>query len=106
MRRYFFSVTADVLRRKPWRRGSVYLLPRKTFVPDHGRVQWLSSEPVKPLARLSVSSKDFPLLHYVFGSNDTVFRQRLSNSLVGFPYTDDVACFPIRPDDFSSDGSR
>jgi hypothetical protein len=71
---YFFSVSREALPEKPWRSGSVYLLPRETFVEQppfpfgeyQVRIAQLASlEPVKPLARLDVTPEDFPFLERI-----------------------------------------
>jgi hypothetical protein len=71
---YLFAVPAKQLKRRPWREGAVYVLPRETFVQDQvidaeGRVwkEWASDEPVYPLARLMVGPGDFPFLDDVQG---------------------------------------
>jgi hypothetical protein len=61
---YFFSIDRDAAARDPWTDGWVYLLPRRTFrrVSPSGlmRDEWISLEPVVPLARLAVTREDFP----------------------------------------------
>jgi len=71
---YLFAVPARQLRRHPWREGTVYILPRETFVQDQvvdakGRLwkEWASDEPVCPLAKLVVGPGDFPFLDDVQG---------------------------------------
>jgi hypothetical protein len=71
---YIFSVSHESLPHKPWRSGSVYLLPRETFVEQapipfgeyQVRIAQLASlEPVAPLARLDVTPQDFPFLDQI-----------------------------------------
>jgi hypothetical protein len=71
---YLFAVPARQLKRHPWREGTVYVLPRDTFVQDQvrdaeGRIwkEWASDEPVYPLSRLAVQPEDFPFLDGVQG---------------------------------------
>jgi hypothetical protein len=71
---YLFAVPARQLRRHPWREGTVYVLPRETFVQDQvvdaeGRIwkEWASDEPVHPLTKLTVQPEDFPFLGDVQG---------------------------------------
>ena len=73
-RRYFFSVAEEALRRDPWHKGTVYLVPRAGFVcqPPYvvaGRLahdpHWASLAPVRPWARLAVEPADFPFLAQV-----------------------------------------
>lgn len=72
---YFFSINEAKLTSWPFRRGTVYLLPKDTFKPaadGQGVVleEWISPEPVEVLAKLSVSPEDFPLLDSVWGHNE------------------------------------
>jgi hypothetical protein len=77
--RYVFSVSRSALPGRPWRSGTVYVLPRETFVMQpplrfgdfEVRVpQLASSTPVTPLARVPVVPADFPLLDAVRGHDD------------------------------------
>lgn len=92
---YFFSITADALARRPWRTGTVYLLPGATFEPqppiESGgrRVQILQSaspEPVRPIAALSVSPTDFPFLDRIRGHDDAELDARVAADPAGFPW--------------------
>ncbi len=76
---YFFSVSQSARPQQPWRRGTVYLLPSATFtqqppMPFHGAqvhiAQLASPAPVRPVARLSITPEDFPLLHQIRGHDD------------------------------------
>lgn len=76
---YVFSVSHGVLLQKPWRTGTVYLLPGETFInepslpfgPYEVRIPQLASlVPVKPYARLEVSPEDFPFLNEIRGLDD------------------------------------
>ena len=72
---YAFSINATFLGRQPWREGSIYVLPRATFmrvVDEDGSPseEWLSTQEVTPLARLAVSPSDFPFLKDVEGHGD------------------------------------
>ncbi|MEU0093111.1 hypothetical protein [Kribbella sp. NPDC006257] len=79
-RRYFFSVDsddADVLAD-----GWLYVLPRAGFTPEPAVAgllqsgQWVSPEPVKPLARLAVTPADFPFADLIgrHNSGDSMVR--------------------------------
>jgi len=68
---YFFSISREPLRQRPWRTGHVYFLPAEPFVeqpPDTyagqaARVPQLASPiAVAPVARLEVAPDDFPFL--------------------------------------------
>jgi len=72
---YGFSINAAFLARRPWREGSIYVLPRATFervVDEDGSSseEWLSARAVTPIARLAVSPSDFPFVKDVEGHGD------------------------------------
>lgn len=72
---YFFSINEERLKLRPFRSGTVYLLPKDKFKPaaegqDVLLDEWISWEPVEVLAKLSVSPEDFPLLDNVWGHNE------------------------------------
>jgi hypothetical protein len=76
---YVFSISHSALCQKPWRKGTVYLLPGETFVNQPSlrfgtyevRVPQLASlVPVKPIARLKVAPEDFPFLKDIRGLDD------------------------------------
>ncbi|WP_029138062.1 cupredoxin domain-containing protein [Nakamurella lactea] len=92
---YLFSISAGALAQRPWRTGTVYLLPGETFEPqppiDAGgrRVQVLQSAspaPVRPIAALSVDPTDFPFLHQIRGHDDEVLGARIAADPTGFPW--------------------
>ncbi|MBV9359193.1 MAG: hypothetical protein JO023_27095 [Chloroflexi bacterium] len=95
---YFFSINADALSRRPWRQGTVYLLPRQPFerqAPLRYRgleleaAQWASPASVRPLARLPVEPGDFPFLGQMRGHDPRLVRQRAARDPDGFPWLDD-----------------
>jgi hypothetical protein len=68
---YLFSIGRHVIDRRPYAPGTVYLLPRASFVPEppftFGEVvghtaQLASPDPVTPLAKIVVTPEDFPFL--------------------------------------------
>jgi hypothetical protein len=71
---YFFSINAEMRRRRPWTDGMVYVLPRGSFEPtSRGTLrfdEWASPDPVQPLVKLPVSPSDFPFLHAVTGHDE------------------------------------
>ena len=72
---YFFSINEEMLKLQPFRRGTIYLLPRDKFKPaadGHGVVleEWISQEPVQVLAKLSITPEDFPLFDVIWGHNE------------------------------------
>jgi hypothetical protein len=90
---YMFSVSRLALPKQPWRTGTVYLLPRKTFttqppgnIGDHTIhiAQLASFEPVTPLAKLTVAPEDFPFLKDIRGHDDErlqEYAEALGNGL-------------------------
>jgi hypothetical protein len=95
---YFFSINADALSRRPWRVGTIYLLPRHSFEQQppqpyrglHVEVaQWASLVPVRPLARLAVEPEDFPFLERMHAHDPWIVRQRAARDPDGFPWLDD-----------------
>jgi hypothetical protein len=96
--RYFFSISRQVLEQRPWRTGTVYLLPAETFEAQppievgDGRIhvaQSASAVPVEPLAKLSVQPDDFPHLQQVHGHDDEVLSARMAANPDGFPWFED-----------------
>ena len=94
---YFFSICATALAAAPWRRGTVYFLPRATFeqqpvVELAGRraviQQWASAEPVTPLAQIEVGPADFPLLGRIRGHDRETTFARARAEPNGFPWID------------------
>lgn len=92
---YFFSVSSTVLPHRPWRAGTVYLLPRATFVsqPDlpfgtaQVQVAQLASlEAVRPLARLAVAPGDFPFLDQIRGHDDERLAEYAAALQSGAPW--------------------
>lgn len=92
---YLFSVTEEILKLHPWRKGFVYVLPRDGFQQQPiyelaGRrvlePHWASNQPVKPLAKLKVSPSDFPYLDKVRGHKDDYIREAAAKDPFGFPW--------------------
>ena len=81
---YVFSVSREALAQRPWRTGTVYLLPRDTFVEQSplpfGEYevhvpQLASLTEVTPIARLEVSPEDFPFLSQIRGHDDSRLQE-------------------------------
>lgn len=92
---YVFSVSQLAINEKPWRTGTIYLLPRKSFVdqPPHtlgtSKVhihQHASFETVKPLAKLSVRPEDFPFLSKIVGHDESRGQEYTTALLNGEPW--------------------
>jgi len=58
--RYLFSIGSDPKAAESWATGTVYILPRETFVPTPDSRELTSTVPVRPRARLTVEPDDFP----------------------------------------------
>lgn len=95
---YYFSITDSVLPHRPWRTGTVYLLPAAGFdrqppiETDGARIhiaQAANPDPVTPLARITVEPDDFPFLHSIRGHDDDVLAARVAADPNGFPWVDE-----------------
>jgi hypothetical protein len=95
---YVFSVSRSVLPERPWRTGTVYLLPRATFVPQEpmpfGTSQVLIAQlasllPVQPLAKLTVTPADFPFLAHIRGHDDQRLAEYAAALQAGAPWPED-----------------
>jgi hypothetical protein len=92
---YFFSISAQALAQRPFRQGTIYILPREKFVQQpvesyRGQrvetAQWASLEPVRPLAKLAVGPEDFPLLDVLRGHDDEATMAQIKADPDGFPW--------------------
>jgi hypothetical protein len=92
---YVFSVSRSALPGRPWRTGTVYLLPRKTFInepsitlgPNRVHIAQLASfEPVAPLAKLTVTPEDFPFLSQIRGHADERLQEYATALQTGAPW--------------------
>lgn len=111
LRRYYFCVEVESLRRQPWRDGAIYLLPPAGFEPDpahagvaHGdyrlvATHWLNRDPVQPLARLAVTPEDFPYRDRVWGFDlERMQQQMAGGNYAGWPFLSDPGLYPVMPD--------
>lgn len=111
LRRYFFTVEAESLKKSPWIPGAMYILPRSGAEPDpdfrdvrYGQYtldvsHWLYRSEVQPVAKLMVEPEDFPFVDRIWGYSTEVYRRRLdAGSLAGWPFLDDPELYPILPD--------
>jgi hypothetical protein len=94
---YVFAMSAQALPTEPWRTGTVYLLPRDSFRQQpserigevEARIEQLvSSEPVRPLAKVVVSPDDFPFLRDVRGFDDHRLQEYATAMLTGGAWPD------------------
>lgn len=87
---YYFSINRDALLHQPWRVGTIYVLPRKSFERESSQTgresqQWRSLSPVKPIARITVDPNEFPFLGQIRGHDP----ERSMADPDGFPWLDD-----------------
>ena len=92
---YVFSVSESALPSRPWRTGTVYVLPRDSFVQQapmrlgdvEAHIPHLASfEPVRPLARVRVAPEDFPFLDQVRGLDDDRLEAYATAMQTGGPW--------------------
>lgn len=89
--RYYFSISAPALEQRPWRTGTVYLLPSATFDLESAKgeirsAQAASPVSVRPLAKFTVAPDDFPFLGDVHGHEDEELAARAAADPDGFPW--------------------
>lgn len=96
---YVFSVSQSALPRQPWRTGTVYLLPRRTFTTQPPLAlganevhiaQLASLVPVQPLAKLTVTPTDFPFLMQIRGHDDHRLQEYATALQTGAPWPQDL----------------
>lgn len=96
---YQFSVSQSALASQPWRTGTVYLLPRKTFTTQPSMAlgsskvhiaQLASRVPVQPLAKLTVTPEDFPFLLQIRGHDDQRLQEYATALQTGAPWPSDL----------------
>jgi hypothetical protein len=89
---YIFSVSQSALATRPWRTGTVYLLPQDTFSSQPPMTfesyqahipQLASFVSVAPLAKLTVTPQDFPFLNQIRG-HDEEHLQELATAMQTF----------------------
>ncbi len=110
IRRYYYALEANHLRRQPWRTGAMYLLPGESFEPDPEMqgvtagpysmvvTHWIYRGELAPLARLNVEPEDFPYTSAMWGFDPEAFGRRMAaGSLAGFPFLEDGEIYPIIP---------
>ena len=77
---YMFAIGGDAAASTSWTRGTVYVLPRAGFHREWGH-EWVSSDAVRPLLRLSVGPEDFPRRDTVIGLSSPDEFRRVSHHL-------------------------
>ena len=93
--RYVFSISRSALPERPWRSGTVYVLPGDTFELQptlrfgelEVRVPQLASfTAVRPLARVAVEPDDFPFLPQIRGHDDDRLAEYAHAMETGAPW--------------------
>lgn len=81
--RYLFSIGSDPADPRSWTEGTIYVLPRETFMPTPESRELTSLVPVSPRARLHVTPDDFPFRRQTRGHRraDSVRRVVIRNVL-------------------------
>jgi hypothetical protein len=96
---YVFSVSQSALPHHPWRTGTVYLLPRSSFITQSPMpfgayqvhiAQLASFTPVRPLAKLAVTPEDFPFLNQIRGHDDARLQEYATALQTGAPWPEDL----------------
>lgn len=96
--KYFFSISRTALDRRPFSPGFIYVLPAKSFVREPESVvlgtrievdHWASCDPVRPLARIQTSPREFPYLDRIRGHDDDVLWKRMEEDPDRFPWVDE-----------------
>jgi hypothetical protein len=96
---YVFSISQAALPNQPWRTGTVYLLPRSTFITQPPVAfgsyqvqiaQLASFVPVQPLAKLAVTPSDFPFLSQIRGHDDQRLQEYATALQTGAPWPEDL----------------
>jgi hypothetical protein len=96
---YVFSVSQSALPNQPWRSGTVYLLPRITFITQPPMTfgsyqvyfaQLASFESVPPLAKLTITPEDFPFLQQIRGHDDERLQEYATALQTGSPWPQDL----------------
>jgi hypothetical protein len=95
---YVFSVSQTALPNQPWRTGTVYLMPRATFITQPSMAfgpyqvhiaQLASFVPVQPVAKLTVTPADFPFLAQIRGHDDQRLQEYATALQTGAPWPND-----------------
>jgi hypothetical protein len=96
---YVFSVSQLALPNQPWRTGTVYLLPRSSFITQPPMAfgayqvhfaQLASFVPVQPLAKLTITPEDFPFLSQIRGHDDERLQEYATALQTGAPWPEDL----------------
>jgi hypothetical protein len=67
---YYFSVNEEC-KGELWNDGCIYIMPKNVFKQGGIKDEWICENKVKPLAKLSVTPKDFPFLEKVKRHKET-----------------------------------
>src|SRR5262245_9110455 len=91
---YVFSISQSALPTQPWRTGTLYLLPRRTFTLQQPIAfgsyqvhiaQLASFGPLQPLAKLAVTPDNIPFVMDIRGHDDERLEEYATALQTGAP---------------------
>jgi AraC-like DNA-binding protein len=91
---FHYGVDYRALPHAPWRRGTIYLVPKAAFAPDYQQIVWFSAQPVRPLAQLNIIPWEWPLLDQVRGTDMRANIQWHNNGEPGYPWLGNPNIYP------------
>jgi len=89
-----FAVDYRCLPKRPYQKGFVHVLSRKTLRSDYMGIQWCSEVAVGPQAVIEMRPEDFPLLPAIRGIDWEVLARNHADAMDGFPWVDDKSLYP------------
>lgn len=102
---YYFALNIQMLRKRVWADGMIYIVKRDAFEQLTDQVgnlleEWVSKYSVRPCAKLLVAPKDFPFLHQVRVQREKETPQAAINlEKIAQPIPDDiVGQYDLAPD--------
>jgi AraC-like DNA-binding protein len=88
---FYYALDYRVASEAPWRHGTVYLYKSEDFTQDED-----CGYPIRPIARLNVTPKDWPMLDKVYGVDSDVQVERQWDTFLGYPWCEDDEVHPGR----------
>ncbi len=92
--KFYYGIDYRALPHAPWCSGTIYLYRKTDFSADFQIVPDLTNRSVRPLAKITVSPWDWPLLDKVCGVNVAGQTERQRETFRGYPWSDDVTIHP------------
>jgi len=93
-RRFYFGLDYRALPHGPWTAGTVYLYRAADFPEDFEDKPFLSADPIRPLARVTVTPQDWPLLGRFAGLDLAANHVRTHDTFAGYPWRGDPEIHP------------